>query len=173
MISRIILCAVCLVHGPIPRAADYHREHWRHWTDADGDCQDTRSEILQRDNIGEIEWGGGRQCDVVRGKWVCPYTGKVFTRASDLDIDHVVPLAHAHRTGGADWSREQKQEFANDPLNLLAVDDGTNQEKGSQSPDEWQPPAKEYRQRYYEKWRAVKKKYGLSLIQPRRRGGNR
>jgi len=66
---------------------------------------------------------------VSHGLWVDSYTGMTFTQASDLYIDHVVPLAHAHRTGGANWSREQKRRFANDPDNLLAVDDRTNQEK--------------------------------------------
>jgi len=61
--------------------------------------------------------------------WIDPYTGMTFSQASDLDIDHVVPLAHAHRTGGANWSREQKGQFANDSDNPLAVDDRTNQVK--------------------------------------------
>ncbi len=61
--------------------------------------------------------------------------------ASDLDIDHVVPLAHAHRTGGANWLRRQKRQFANDPGNLIAVDDRTNQEKGDKEPVRWKPPA--------------------------------
>ncbi|MCP4674372.1 MAG: HNH endonuclease, partial [Deltaproteobacteria bacterium] len=122
----------------------YNRKDWPHWIDEDGDCQNTRSEILQRDNIGTIKWKRNKPCNVSWGKWVCPYTGKVFTKASDMDIDHIVPLGHAHRTGGANWSREKKRQFANDPMNLLAVEDNANQAKSDKAPDEWKPPKREY-----------------------------
>ena len=65
-------------------------------------------------------------CNVTWGEWLGPYTGEMFTEASDVDIDHIVPLAHAHRNGGTAWSRTLKRQFANDPMNLLVVDDATN-----------------------------------------------
>ena len=139
----------------------YNRKDWPHWVDIDNDCQDTRSEILQRDNIGTIKFKRNRGCSVSWGKWVCPYTGKTFTKASDMDIDHIVPLSHAHKTGGANWTREKKRAFANDPMNLLTTEDNINQEKGDKGPDEWKPPQKSYWATYAGKWRAVKKKYGL------------
>jgi len=85
-----------------------------------------------------------------------------FTQASDLDIDHIVPLAHAHRPGGANWSREQKRQFANDPDNLIAVDDRTNQEKSDKGPVRWKPPMESFWCEYGNKWQWVKQKYGLA-----------
>lgn len=141
----------------------YNREDWPHWIDSDNDCQDTRAEILIRDNAGLLKYKRNKPCNVSWGKWICPYTGKELAKASDLDIDHIVPLAHANKTGGAGWTREKKREFANDPLNLLAVDDSTNIAKNDQAPDEWRPPLKSYWPEYAKKWRAVKKKYHLYI----------
>jgi hypothetical protein len=90
------------------------------------------------------------------------YTGETFTLASDVDVDHVVPLAHAHRSGGYAWTRNQRRAFANDPLNLLVVDDSTNQAKSDKAPDDWMPPRKEYWCEYVDRWQRVKKKYELS-----------
>ena len=81
--------------------------------------------------------------------------------ASDFDIDHVVPLAHAHRHGAADWTRAQRRAFANDFDNLLAVDDSTNQSKSDQAPHEWLPPNKVYWCEYGKRWERVKDKYEL------------
>ncbi|MFH1216493.1 MAG: YHYH domain-containing protein [Pseudomonadota bacterium] len=143
--------------------APYNRDDWPHWTDADKDCQDTRAEILIRDNKGLIKFKRNRGCSVTWGRWICPYTGHEYTKASDMDIDHIVPLAHAHKTGGASWSREKKREFANDLMNLVAVEDNINQEKGDQAPDQWRPPLKSYWPTYATSWRAVKKKYHLYI----------
>jgi hypothetical protein len=92
-----------------------------------------------------------------------------FTQASDLDIDHIVPLAHAHRAGGGNWSREMKRQFANDPDNLLAVDDRTNQKKGAKGPVRWKPPEESYWCEYAKKWRLIKAKYGLVVSEMERR----
>ncbi|MCB2181320.1 MAG: HNH endonuclease [Desulfobulbaceae bacterium] len=151
------------VNQPPSTSDAYKREDWPHWTDEDSDCQNTRMEILIRDNIGMLKFKRNKHCNVTWGKWKCPYTGKEFTKASDIDIDHIVPLSHAHKTGGAGWSREKKREFANDPLNLLSVEDNINQGKGDKAPDEWRPPQKNYWHEYALRWRKVKKKYGLYI----------
>jgi len=143
----------------------YRRKDWPHWVDLDKDCQNTRAEILQRDSLESVKFKRNKGCNVSHGKWVGPYTGKVMTKASDLDIDHIVPLSHAHRTGGASWNRQQKRKFANDPDNLLAVDDATNQAKGDKGPDKWMPPLKSYRCEYVQRWSKIKNKYGLSKSQ--------
>ncbi|MDM8551537.1 right-handed parallel beta-helix repeat-containing protein [Desulfobacterales bacterium HSG2] len=151
------------IAGLIPHSYTYDDNEWRGWTDEDDDCQDTRAEILIRDNKGVIEFKDDKSCEVLRGEWICPYTGKTFTDASDLDIDHIVPLKNAHEAGGSAWSEEKKGAFANDPLNLLAVEDNINGVKSDMAPNEWKPPLQEYWQTYAEKWRAVKKKYDLSV----------
>jgi len=152
------------IAGLIPDSYDdYEREDWPHWKDEDDDCQNTRAEILIRDNKGMIEFKDGKSCEVLRGEWICPYTGNTFTEASDIHIDHIVPLKNAHEAGGSAWSEQKKEAFANDPLNLLAVEDNINGVKSDMDPNEWKPPLQEYWQTYAEKWRAVKKKYDLSV----------
>ena len=148
--------------SPPLKLKSYRREDWPHWIDENGDCQNTRAEILIRDNVGQLKFKRNKQCNVSWGKWVCPYTGKVLIKASDVDIDHVVSLAYAHRHGGADWPRAKKRQFANDPENLLAVADAVNQEKGDKGPSEWMPPQKEYWTEYLRRWRTILTKYGLT-----------
>lgn len=146
-----------------PPAESYHRQDWPHWIDADHDCQDTRAEILIRDTRGPLKFKRNKACNVSWGLWLCPYTGKEIRKASELDIDHLVPLAHAQKSGGATWSREKKRQFANDPLNLLAVEAGVNRAKGDQAPDRWRPPRQGFWPEYARRWREVKKKYGLTI----------
>jgi hypothetical protein len=141
----------------------YNRKDWSHWVDEDNDCQNTRAEMLIESSQVPVKFKRNRGCSVSHGLWVGPYTGMTFTQASDLDIDHVVPLAHAHRTGGANWSRKQKRQFANDPDNLIAVDDRTNQEKSDKGPVRWKPPQESYWCEYARRWRLVKSKYGLDI----------
>jgi len=148
-------------YNPAPQADSFNRQDWPHWIDADNDCQDTRAEILLRDTIGPIKFKRNKPCSVSWGRWICPYTGKEILKASELDIDHIVPLAHAHRNGGANWPREKKREFANDPLNLVAVEASANRAKGDQGPDQWRPPQHSFWPEYAKRWRAVKSKYGL------------
>jgi len=138
----------------------YNRSDWPHWI---SDCQNTRAEILLRDNVGTIKFKRNKPCNVSWGRWICPYSGKEFTKASDMDIDHLVPLANANEMGGAQWTRERKREFANDPLNLIAVEKKVNRKKGDRGPEKWRPPDHAFWPEYAKRWRAVKKKYGLTI----------
>ena len=108
-----------------------------------------------------VQFKNNKRCTVRYGQWYGVYTGKTFTNASDLDIDHVVPLAHAHRHGAVDWTRAQRRVFANDFDNLLVVDDSTNQSKSDQAPHEWLPPSADYWCAYGKRWVRIKDKYGL------------
>ena len=122
----------------------YDRDDWPHWSDFDGDCQDTRAEMLIKNSRKPVEFRRREACTVDAGEWVDPYTGKHWTLASDLDTDHIVPLKWAHEHGGASWRRDQKEQFANDFENLLAVEDNLNQSKGARGPSKWMPPLAEY-----------------------------
>lgn len=139
----------------------YNRKDWPHWIDADGDCQNTRQEMLIATSRVPVKFKDARQCTVVSGEWFGVYTGKTFTKASDVDIDHIVPLAHAHRHGADKWTRDQRRTFANDFENLLVVDDSVNQSKGDQAPHEWLPPRKDYWCEYGRRWQRIKEKYRL------------
>lgn len=136
----------------------YRREDWRHWTDADGDCMNARHEALLAQATGPVKLSPDG-CYVSVGQWIGPYSGKTYTRASDLDVDHIIPLKWAHEHGGANWPADRKERFANDPDNLLVVDDGLNQSKGAKGPTEWMPPLHAYRCNYLDRWAGVLKKY--------------
>ena len=145
---------------PAP-VSPYNRKDWPHWIDADGDCQNTRQEMLIVSSRVPVKFKGSRNCTVVSGEWFGVYTGKTFTKASDVDVDHIVPLAHAHRHGADKWTRDQRRAFANDFENLVVVDDAANQSKSDQAPHEWLPPRKDYWCEYGKRWEHIKEKYRL------------
>jgi len=141
-------------------SAMYDRKDWKHWSDFDSDCMNTRHEILKDQAVGPVRLSPDG-CYVSTGLWDDPYSGKKYTRASDLDIDHVVPLFWAHKHGGANWPVQLKEQYANDPEGLLAVDDGLNQQKSAKGPDEWMPPNKAYHCGYIAHFDRIVAKYRL------------
>ena len=135
------------------------------WADADGDCQNTRHEVLIAESRTPVLLNSSG-CTVVLGLWADPYTGLSFTNPADVDIDHMVPLKEAHDSGASAWSTKEKRAFANDlsnPLVLIAVDDGTNSSKGDKDPAKWMPPNTAYHCEYVRNWVAIKSTYGLSM----------
>lgn len=159
----MLICG-CL-YAPLPchgfRDGGYSREAWGRWKDFDHDCQNTRAEILIRDSLVPVKFATERHCRVVSGMWICPYTGHVIFDSSDIDIDHVVPLAYAWYHGGSRWARGIRVRFANDPDNLLAVENRINRSKGSRGIRKWLPPRKDYRGKYIALWHRIQKKYRL------------
>lgn len=136
----------------------YSRDDWPHWSDFDNDCLNTRHELLQSSSSAPVKLSRSG-CTIVSGKWFDPYTGKIFTQSSDLDVDHIVPLYYAHLNGGANWSRAKKEAFANDETNLLLVDDSENQSKSAKGPSEYLPPNQSFRCDYLNRWVIILAKY--------------
>jgi len=121
---------------------EYSRSAFGHgWDDADGDCQDARAEALIANSTTPVRFADNKRCRVITGRWVSPFTGNVIQNASNIDIDHVVPLAWAWERGAGKWPGEKRERFANDPINLLPVEASLNRSKGARAPDEWLPPA--------------------------------
>ena len=137
-------------------SALYDRDDWGGWIDEDGDCQNTRAEILIRDSQAKVGFDG---CRVVSGLWNLPYSGGSTTSASQVDIDHIIPLKWAHGHGGDRWSGARKKALANDSENLMATSSSANRSKGAKGPDEWMPAIN--RCRYAQRWEVLIEKYGL------------
>lgn len=140
----------------------YNRKNWRHWIDKNNDCQDTRAEILIASSSVDVTFQNSQLCTVYSGKWYDPYSDKFWALASDVDIDHIVPLAWAYLHGASGWSSEKKAKFANDANNLIAVEDNLNQEKGAKGPDQWLPPNQFFRCVYVKNFDNIVKRYSLN-----------
>ena len=151
-----------------PDRPEYDRGDWRHWIDADRDCQDARQEVLIAESLSGVAYEAGDTCRVESGDWFGVYTGESFTDPGDLDVDHMVPLANAHRSGGWAWAKERKADYANDlsyTNHLIAVQASANRQKGSKGPEEWRPSHREYWCQYATNWATIKQNWGLTATQ--------
>lgn len=138
------------------------------WADVDNNGCDTRNDVLARD-LDQVSYRKGSRCVVDQGVLHDPYVGKTINykrgpKTSPLvQIDHVVALGDAWRSGAYQWSASKRQEFANDPNNLLAVDGQANQDKESSRADQWMPPRQEYWCEYATRQIRVKHEWDLSV----------
>ncbi|TFK25856.1 hypothetical protein FA15DRAFT_324090 [Coprinopsis marcescibilis] len=139
----------------------YNRDLFNHWITISGQCN-TRETVLKRDGTNVVT---GTNCAATSGNWVSPFDNVATTLASDLDIDHLVPLKEAWVSGARTWTNAQRQAFANDLTRpqLVAVTDDLNQAKGDKDPAEWMPPLASYRCTYVRAWVQVKHYYNLSV----------
>jgi hypothetical protein len=147
----------------LPVAAEtrsgYDRGKFRLWVDANGDCQDTRDEVLDAESIVSV-----RGCDIQRGKWRSYYDGVVTTRSTNFDIDHLVPLAEAWDSGARRWTSTTRQRYANDlgdARTLVAVTASSNRSKGDRDPADWMPRLGKCQ--YVKQWVAVKIRWSLKV----------
>jgi len=147
----------------------YTRSQFPHWSDPDRNGCDARNDTLKRD-LTQISFKTGtRDCKVLTGQLLDPFSGKVITFSStksNIDIDHVVALSNSWQTGAAYFDKTKRAAIANDPLNLIAVDAKLNRQKGDGDAATWLPPLKSYRCDYVARQIAVKAKYGLWVTQP-------
>ncbi|MFJ9905141.1 HNH endonuclease family protein [Streptomyces sp. NPDC101152] len=139
----------------------YSRDLFPTWITISGTC-DTREYILKRDGSNVVT---DSACAATSGSWYSPYDGATWTAASDVDIDHLVPLAEAWDSGASRWTTAQRQAFANDVTRpqLLAVTDNVNQSKGDQDPSTWVPSRTAYVCTYVRAWVQVKYYYDLAV----------
>lgn len=148
--------------GP-ERHTGYGRDLFDHWKDLDGDGCDTRREVLIRDSRTATAPVGGRTCRVDAGLWYSHYDGVWLTDPSEIDIDHLVPLAEAWASGAHLWDRAQRERFANDEQALVAVTASSNRSKGARDPAEWMPASSTGYCPYAAAWVAVKARYDLTM----------
>jgi uncharacterized protein DUF1524 len=158
-------------HGP-----SYDRDAFgTPWADVDGNGCNQRDDVLLRDAVPgstTVARQGGCDHDVLAGEWADPYTGRTLRfddlkdpgQAQAIQIDHVVPLAEAWRSGAADWSASRRRAYANDLPGLLAADGPTNAAKSDDDPAAWRPRAA-YQCAYATRWIAVKSQWSLTVDQ--------
>jgi hypothetical protein len=160
------------VKGRAPKTGYDRAQFGQRWADVNRNGCDTRNDILQRDLTNIISKPNTNNCVVLSGTLIDPYSGNKidFVRGNvtsmEVQIDHVVALSNAWQTGAFKLSIDKRTEFANDPINLLAVKGSLNSQKGDGDAATWLPPLKSYRCIYVSKQIAVKAKYGLWVTPP-------
>jgi len=140
----------------------YNRDLFPHWIDADGDGCSSRNEVLIEEAEEAPSIGSG--CSLSGGRWYSYYDGVSWTNTSDIDIDHMVPLAEAWDSGARTWTTATRQSYANDLgdyRTLVGVTDNVNQSKGDQDVAEWVPVQQKCR--YLREFVAVKVRWRLSV----------
>jgi uncharacterized protein DUF1524 len=153
-----------LMVAPEGPMAGYDRGLFGTWTDTDGDRCDTRAEVLLRQSRAppQVDPFG---CAVVVGDWLSSYDGYTTDDPTELEIDHVVALAEAWRSGAAVWDEGRRWAFANDldqPGELVAVTAAANRSKGDRDPASWQPPNRASWCEYGIGWVKTKLKWALT-----------
>jgi hypothetical protein len=153
----------------VPTAAEantgYDRTLFKHWVDANGDCQNARAEVLisEAEPDTPLTYTTSGKCTVSTGRWFSYYDRVSWTLASDVDIDHMVPLAEAWGSGASGWTSARREAYANDLgdyRTLVGVTDNVNQSKSDQDPSTWLPTYDKCR--YVAEWVAVKIRWGLT-----------
>ena len=159
--TALAAVASLTVKGRAPKTGYSRDAFGPAWFDADRNGCDTRNDILRRDLTDKDM---RNSCTVLAGtRRPDPYTGRtirfVYGGASEVDIDHVVALSDAWQKGAARWVGGKRLAFANDPLNLLAVDAAANRAKGDADTATWLPSNTSFRCEYVARQVAVKAKY--------------
>ena len=157
--ARTYLAAITVAAST--HTTTYDRDLFPHWSTVSGTCN-TRETVLKRDGTSVAT---DSACASTSGRWFSTYDGATWTAASDVDIDHMVPLKNAWISGAWAWSTAEREDFANDLTNpqLIAVTDNVNQIKGDKSPDAWVPPLTTYHCTYARMWVKVKYVYDLTI----------
>jgi hypothetical protein len=127
---------------------------------------DTRNDLLKRDGE-DVRFRSGSDCVVTSLTLHDPYTGETIewtkSKAAKVQIDHVMPLSYDWQMGASRWTKDKREEIANDPLNLIPVDGPTNGAKGDSGPATWLPPNKQIRCSYAVRFAQVSLKYDLPV----------
>jgi len=149
--------------------ANYDRKaQFGRWVNDPNDetCLNTRAKVLVRDSINSVAFKENNNCVVAEGRWKDPYTNQAFAAASEIQIDHLVPLKNAYVSGAYKWSFRARCLYANYlgyDFHLLSVSGTENMKKSDKSPDKYMPPNENYACTYVRNWLTVKLLWGLSM----------
>lgn len=140
-------------------AKEYSPDIWGMWQV--NKCKSVRTYVLLDQVVVNTLVMKGSKCAIQSGDFLDPYTGKTIPYKDGLDIDHIVPRKWAWDRGASRWQQHTRYAFANDLVNLVAVDDSTNRSKGDKPPSKWLPPNTEFHCEYIYRFDGVVKKYKL------------
>ena len=160
------------VKGRAPKTGYSRAQFGPTWNDVNRNGCDTRNDILKRDLTNVVFKEGTRDCVVLSGDLLDPYSGTLINfekgngTSTLVQIDHLVALGNAWVTGAFKLDIKARTELANDPLNLLAVQGRLNSQKQDGDAATWLPPLKSYRCKYVARQIAVKAKYNLWVTAP-------
>ena len=160
-----LLTALDCVPVAEERIGGYKRSLFKHWVDANGNGKNTRAEVLIAESLVSVQFSSTGKT-VSTGKWLSLYDGETWTKASDVDVDHVVALAEAWRSGAWKWSSSRRKSYANDldvAWTLRAVTDDVNQSKSDSDPTNWLEISAPAVCVYLTEWVAVKIRWKLSV----------
>jgi len=155
------------VKGRAPKTGYSRDEFGQAWADVDRNGCDTRNDVLRKYLTNIVVKPGTKDCVVASGTLSDPYSGKAidFVRGQGtstlVQIDHVVALADAWQKGAQQWTAQTREQFANDPLNLIPTSGSLNQQKGAGDAATWLPPNRAFRCEYVARQVAVKQRYHL------------
>jgi len=172
VLSGLSIIESQVTKGRAPKTGYTRAQFGQTWADVDRNGCDTRNDILKRDLTAEVFKEKTRECVVLSGTLIDPFSGETinFVRGNvssmEVQIDHVVALSNAWQTGAFKLSIQERTAFANDPLNLLAVKGRLNSQKRDGDAATWLPPLKSYRCDYVSRQIAVKIKYKLWFTAP-------
>ena len=165
--TAVAVLETLAVKGRAPKTGYERSQFGPTWSDVDRNGCDTRNDILYRDLTSIKYKDGTKECVVLSGILIDPYSGEKisFVRgvgsSMDVQIDHVVALSNAWQTGAFKLTYDMRLAFANDPMNLLAVKGRLNSQKGDGDAATWLPPRKDIRCAYVAQQIVVKAKYKL------------
>ncbi|WII73658.1 HNH endonuclease family protein [Bdellovibrio sp. 22V] len=149
----------------------YNRQkHFGGWINdrRDDTCLNTRGKVLVRDSSVDVTMNTNG-CSVRAGRWDDPYSGREYTQAADIQIDHYVALKNAYISGAYKWDRAKRCLYANylgNNFHLLAVYGKENNSKSDKTPEGWMPSNKSYHCQYLAQWLKVKMIWSLGLTPP-------
>jgi hypothetical protein len=145
-----------------PDGSGYRRDLFMpggRWQDPDRNGCNAREDALRAQSAPPIT---GRGCSTTGGRWFYRYVEGVSDKPADVDVDHMVPLANAWRSGARNWSTDRLVRYAADPDVLWVVEDNANQSKGDRGPEQWRPKERGVWCTYAMAWIAIKAKYQLT-----------
>lgn len=140
----------------------YLEEDWPERITIQG-CKTARTVVLENTSRVPVTWSNPRQCEIREGLWIDEYTGEEYTRAAQMEVDHIIHPIYANASNGYQWDDGTRAAFTNDLQNLIPVGRDSARSKRQRSIGEWQP-REEFECEYATFWQGIADRYDLDLF---------